>query len=76
MSELDHVLHAQISTRTPTEGLAARVDELIKSHHTQALLSTTSTTAAVGELVGRNEGLEQAIRALALAIENLGAAGR
>ena len=71
MTELDRVLHAEISKPNATDGLVAHVDELIEAHHTQALLSTTSAPAAIGELARRNEGLEQAIRALALAIENL-----
>ena len=71
MTELDHVLHAEISKPKAADGLMAHVDELIESHRTEALLSTTSTTAAIGELARRNEGLEQAIRVLALAVENL-----
>jgi hypothetical protein len=51
----------------------ARIDELIASHRTQVLHSTTSTTSCVGELVRRYEGLEHAVRALALAVENLSA---
>lgn len=76
MSELDNVLHAQISTPTASDGLVAQVDRLIESHRTQALLSTTGVPAAIGELARRNEGLEQAVRALALAVENLAAADR
>ena len=76
MSELDHVLRAQISEPTAADGLVARVDELIESHRTQALHSTTSTTGCVGELARRYEGLEQAVRALALAVENLAATDR
>jgi predicted sugar kinase len=73
MSELDDVLHAQLSKPTAAEGLVARIDELIASHRTQVLHSTTSTTSCVGELVRRYEGLEHAVRALALAVENLSA---
>ena len=76
MSELDQVLQAEISKPTAADGLVAHIDELIESHRTQTLLSTTSTTAAVGELARRNEGLEQAIRALALTVENLAATHR
>ena len=71
VSELEQVLHAQVSKPAAAEGLGARVDALIESHRTQALRSTTSTTECIGELVRRNEGLEQAVRALALAVENL-----
>jgi hypothetical protein len=49
---------------------------LIESHRTQALLSTTGAPAAIGELARRNEGLEEAVRALALAVEKLAAADR
>jgi hypothetical protein len=73
MSELDHVLHPQISKPTAAGGLVAQVDDLIESHRTQMLHSTTSTTSCVGELVRRYEGLEQAVRVLALAIDNLSA---
>ncbi len=76
MSELDHDLQAQISTLPAADGLVARIDELIESHRTQALLSTTGMPGAIGELARRNEGLEQAVRALALAVENLAATDR
>ena len=76
MSELDHILHAQISRPTAVGGLVARVDELIASHRTQVLHSTTSTTSCVSELVRRYEGLEQAVRALASAVDNLAATDR
>lgn len=76
MSELDHDLQAQISTLPAAGGLVARIDELIESHRTQALLSTTGMPGAIGELARRNEGLEQAVRALALAVENLAATDR
>ena len=76
MNELEHALHAEISKPAGAEGLVARVDQLIESHRTEKLLSTTGTAGAVGELARRNEGLEQAIRALALAVENLATADR
>jgi hypothetical protein len=76
MSELENVLHAQISTPTASDSLVAHVDRLIESHRTQALLSTTGAPAAIGELARRNEGLEEAVRALALAVEKLAAADR
>ena len=76
MSELDHVLHGQVSKPAVADGLAARVDALIESHRARALRSTTSTTECIGELVRRNEGLEQAVRELALAVENLAARER
>jgi hypothetical protein len=76
VSELEHVLHAQLPEPAGADGLGARVDALIESHRTKALHSTTSTTECIGELVRRNEGLEQAVRALALALENLAAPDR
>jgi hypothetical protein len=76
MSELDHDLQAQIAKPTATHSLVARVDELIESHRTQTLLSTTGMPGAIGELARRNEGLEQAVRALALAVEHLAATDR
>jgi hypothetical protein len=74
LNELEQALHAEISKRAGAEGLVAHVDQLIESHRTEKLLSTTGTAGAVGELARRNEGLEQAIRALALAVENLATA--
>ena len=71
MNELDHDLQAQIAKPTATDGLVARIDELIESHRKEALLSTTGAPGAIGELARRNEGLEQAVRALAIAVENL-----
>jgi hypothetical protein len=76
VSELEHVLHAQLSKPAAAEGLGARVDALIESHRTQELHSMTSTAQCIVELVRRNEGLEQAVRALALAVENLTAPDR
>ena len=55
--------------------LCERVDELISSHkHESPLLHSTSVHAAIAELIGRNEGLEEAIRALAREIQDLAAA--
>jgi hypothetical protein len=76
MSELEHVLNTQISKPTAPDELVAHVDQLIESHRTQPLLSTTGMPGAIGELARRNEGLEQAIRALASAIEHLAATDR
>lgn len=76
MTELNRALHAKISKPNAADGLIVHVDELIESHRAQALRSTTSATAAIGELARRNEGLEQAVRALALTVENLAATQR
>ncbi len=76
MSELDHDLQAQIEKQAAMTGLVARIDELIESHRTQPLLSTTGMPGAIGELARRNEGLDQAVRALARAVEKLAATDR
>lgn len=55
------------------ETLCGRVDELIGSHKSQPLLSTTATQVAIGELIARTEGLERAIREIAVEIESLAA---
>ena len=55
---------------TTAESLYGRVDELIQSHKQEPLLSTTGTRAAIGELMWRIAGLEEAIRELALEIED------
>lgn len=54
-------------SETPTQ----RVDELIESHHHIRFFSTTGTRAAVEELIERNEGLEQAVRELAVELQRL-----
>ncbi len=56
---------------TLSETLTQRVDELIESHHRMGFLSTTGTRAAVEELIERNEGLEQAVRELAVEVQRL-----
>ena len=60
--------------QTLEETLCGRVDELIRSHRgSQPLLSTTATQVAIGELIARTEGLEKAIREIALEVEKLAA---
>ena len=54
------------------ETLSERVDDVIRSHKC-LLLSTTGSQAALAELVRRSEGLEQAIREVALEVEKLAA---
>jgi predicted sugar kinase len=49
------------------ETLCERVDELIAAHKGQ-LLSTTGTDAAITELIARSEGLEKAIREIAIEV--------
>ena len=53
------------------ETLYARVDELISSHKGDALRSTTGSSFAISELAARNEGLEKAIREIALEVQRL-----
>lgn len=76
MREFDAVLAAEIAKARSADDLVARVDEMIESHRSQTLLSTTGAAEAVAEIIRRNTGLEQAIRALALAVESLAAKNR
>ena len=55
------------------ETLSERVDELIGAHK-GSLLSTTGTHAAIRELIVRGEGLEKAIREIAVDVQELAAA--
>ena len=53
------------------ETLYARVDELISSHKGEDLRSTTGSRTLIAELAARNEGLEKAIREIALEVQRL-----
>jgi hypothetical protein len=53
--------------------LSERVDELVESHRRRPFVSTMGTQAAIDELIARNEGLELAIRGLAVEVERLSA---
>ena len=55
------------------ETMCDRVDELISAYKGPLLMST-GTRAAVEELIARSEGLENAIRELALEVQELAAA--
>jgi len=55
---------------TTAKSLNQRVDELIQSHKQKPLLSTTGTRAAIAELIWRIVGLEEALREVALEIED------
>lgn len=55
---------------TLDETLCERVDDAIRSHKS-LLLSTTGPMAAIEELVRRNEGLEAALREIALEVQRL-----
>jgi hypothetical protein len=54
--------------------LCERVDQIICSHKgvgAQPLLATTTTHAAIHELIRRSEGLEEAVREIALDVQKL-----
>jgi anti-sigma factor RsiW len=51
------------------ETLSDRVDDLIRAHRRQRLLSTTGSQTALAELAARMEGLEKAVREIALEIQ-------
>jgi hypothetical protein len=66
-----------MKTESGTERLEAtlyeRVDELIRSHKGERLLSTTGSRGSIEELAARIEGLEKAIREIALDVQKLAA---
>ena len=51
--------------------LYQRVEELIDSHKIEELRSTTGSRVLISELASRTEGLEKAIREIALEVEKL-----
>ena len=53
--------------------LIERVDELIQSYRSREIRSTTGQEAAIDELARRSEGLERAVREIALELERLAA---
>ena len=55
------------------ETLCERVDELIRSHKCEPLLSTTGSRALIAELAARSQGLEEAIREIALEVQDIAA---
>jgi hypothetical protein len=59
--------------QTLDQTLSERVDEVIRSHKGQPLLSTTGPQVALGELMSRVQGLEEVVRTLAAEVERLGA---
>ena len=56
-----------------SDALTQRVEDLIESHHHEKLLTMTPVRVVLYELVERNEGLEQAVRELALEVQELAA---
>jgi hypothetical protein len=63
----------EAGTELPDETLCARVDELIRSHKCEPLRSTTGSRAFIEELAARSEGLEEAIREIALEVQEVAA---
>ncbi len=57
---------------TLTDTLVERVNLLVDARK-EPLLSTTSTTLAIQELVARTEALERAVREIALDVQELAA---
>ena len=57
---------------TLTDNLIKRVDQIVDAHK-QPLLSTTPCSDAVRELAARIDALEQAVREIALEVQNLSA---
>lgn len=55
------------------ETLYARVDDLIRSHKRQQLLSTSGSRVSIAELAARSEGHEKALREIALEVQKLAA---
>ena len=53
--------------------LYQRVEELISSHKSAQLRSTTGSRVLISELAIRSEGLEKAIREIALEVQKLSA---
>ncbi len=59
---------------TLNQTLFERVDEVIRAHKGgEPLLSTTGSHVAIGELIARTEGLEKAIREIAMEVQELAA---
>lgn len=55
------------------ETLYARVDDLIRSHKRQQLLSTSGSRVSIAELAARSEGHEKALREIAFEVQKLAA---
>ena len=53
------------------ETLYTRVEELLSSHKGEELRSTTGSRVLIEELAARSEGLEKAIREIALELQRL-----
>jgi hypothetical protein len=66
-----HDPQAEIRVETLNAALGDRVDELIRAHKAEPIRSTTGTRAALEELARRYDGLEMAVREIALEVQNL-----
>ena len=64
------ILHHTLSD-PPDVTLCERVDELIGPYEGRPLLTTTGTRATIAELAARTQGLEQAIREIAVEVQSL-----
>jgi hypothetical protein len=53
------------------ETLYTRVEELISAHKSEVARSTTGSRVLIEELAARSEGLEKAIREIALEVQRL-----
>jgi hypothetical protein len=61
-----------MGTLVTHETLSERVNDLIRTHRVvQPLLATTPMQEAIGELIARSEGLEKAVREIALEVDEL-----
>jgi hypothetical protein len=69
-------MEMESGSETLEDTLSARVDELIRSHKGQQLLSTTGSRGSIEELAARIEGLEQAIREIARDVQKVTAVRR
>jgi hypothetical protein len=69
-------MEMESGSETLEDTLSARVDELIRSHKGQRLLSTTGSRGSIEELAARIEGLEQAIREIARDVQKVTAVRR
>jgi hypothetical protein len=71
MRKICRFLKGRIGMDTLNAALGARVSEVIRAHETEPFLSTMGTRAAIAELINRYEGLEEAVREIALEVEKL-----
>jgi CBS domain-containing protein len=63
----------EVGKENPDETLCVRVDELIRCHKHRPLLWTTGSRGLIEELATRSEGLEEAVREIALEVQKIAA---